>query len=134
MLLFSVIFSITAVSNALKTRDFHPQNSACTNCHISSTITNENAHQLVANQEGLCGNCHANALKVSHPSGFVPNRSLPKTYPVDWKGDVTCSTCHQIHGKEHGLLRGNQSGREFCLFVMMKVFLQTWLIEADQFI
>lgn len=114
---FCIIFLIAVVSNsnAFKTRNFHPQNVDCANCHLSSKVSKENAHQLVATQEGLCGNCHANALKVSHPSGFDPNRSLPASYPVDWKGDVTCSTCHQVHGREHGLLRGNRSGREFCL-------------------
>lgn len=114
-LAFMAIFFMASASNAFKPRDFHPQNTKCTNCHLSEKVTKENANQLVANQEGLCGDCHANALKVSHPSGFTPNRSLPGSYPVDWKGDLTCSTCHQVHGSEHGLLRGIRSGRDFCL-------------------
>lgn len=100
---------------AFKTRDYHPQNTECNSCHLAAQVTTENAHQLNDSQEKLCVRCHANALKVSHPTGFVPNQKLPQQFPLDWKGDVTCSTCHQIHGHEHGLLRGNKSGREFCL-------------------
>ena len=114
-ILTCALLSIAIISNAFKTRDYHPQNTDCNNCHLSQVVTTENAHQLVDSQERLCGNCHTNAIKVSHPTGFVPARSLPASYPVDWKGDVTCSTCHQVHGKEHGLLRGNRSGRQFCL-------------------
>jgi predicted CXXCH cytochrome family protein len=34
---------------------------------------------------------------------------------VDWKGDLTCSTCHLVHGIGRGLLRGNKRGKELCL-------------------
>ena len=110
-----LLFSVAIVSNAFKPRDYHPQNADCRSCHLATEVTKENAHQLVNSQERLCVNCHANALQVSHPSGFPPSRSLPETYPLDWKGDVTCSTCHEIHGDQHGLMRGKQSGREFCI-------------------
>lgn len=113
--LLLVFSSVAFVSNAFKPRDFHPQNLQCTSCHLPTDVTEKNAHQLVDSQERLCGNCHASALQVSHPTGFVPTRNLPASYPVDWKGDVTCSTCHQVHGSEHGLLRGNKAGRDFCL-------------------
>lgn len=115
LILVAFLFSIAMVSNAIKPRDYHPQNTDCRTCHLATEVKKENAHQLVNSQERLCINCHANALQVSHPSGFPPTRTLPATYPLDWKGDVTCSTCHEIHGSEHGLLRGKQSGRDFCM-------------------
>ena len=115
VLLFTALFSIAVVSNAFKTRDYHPQNTNCRNCHLAGDVTKENAHQLVNSQEKLCVDCHPNALQVSHPTGFLPTRDLPAAYPLDWKGDVTCSTCHEVHGSEHGLLRGKQTGRAFCI-------------------
>ena len=105
---------MTVFGHAFKTRDFHPQHTECSSCHLATRISNENARQLVDSQEKLCGRCHANALQVSHPTGFTPVQKPPAQFPLDWKGDVTCSTCHAVHGQEHGLLRGNKSGREFC--------------------
>lgn len=106
---------MTIIGHASKTRDFHPQHTKCQSCHLATRITHENAHQLVDSQEKLCGRCHANALQVSHPTGFTPEHKPPLQFPLDWKGDVTCSTCHQVHGHVQGLLRGNKTGRAFCL-------------------
>jgi predicted CXXCH cytochrome family protein len=103
------------VGYASKTRDFHPQHTECQSCHLAARITRENAQQLVESEEKLCGRCHANALQVSHPTGFTPQQKPPAQYPLDWKGDVTCSTCHDVHGQERGLLRGKKRGRAFCL-------------------
>lgn len=113
---------MTVFGYASRTRDFHPQNTECTSCHLATQITNENAHQLVDSQEKLCGRCHAYALQVSHPTGFTPEHIPPAQFPLDWKRDVTCSTCHQVHGHEQGLLRGNLRGREFCLGCHNEVF------------
>ena len=106
---------MTVIGHASKTREYHPQHTACNSCHLASRITKENARELVDSQEKLCGRCHANALQVSHPTGFAPVQKPPVQFPLDWKGDVTCSTCHEIHGQAQGLLRGNKAGREFCL-------------------
>jgi len=73
------------------------------------------ASKVVASQEKLCGTCHPRSVQVSHPSGFAPKRRPPAEYPLDWKGDLTCSTCHLPHGTEPGLLRGAKRGRELCL-------------------
>ena len=77
-------------------------------------ITRKNAGQLKASQERLCGVCHAAALKVIHPSGVPVSRELPGQFPLDWKGDLTCSTCHEVHGDEPGLMRVNERGIGFC--------------------
>ena len=94
----------------------HPADMACRECHLAQLpITQENAHQLTDSQEVLCARCHENAIRVSHPSGFPAMRMIPAEYPVDWKGDITCSTCHTVHGTEAGLMRGGKKGRELCL-------------------
>ena len=115
LLLFVLTTTGTLVSIASMPRDFHPGDTNCQTCHLASEVTPENARQLVASQERLCGECHSKAMQLSHPSGFRPDRSLPEGYPVDWKGDITCSTCHEVHRGDAGLLRGAKTGRDFCL-------------------
>lgn len=88
----------------------------CEGCHLAGkSVTPEQAHLLIAAQEKLCANCHPKATLVSHPSGFAPKGKLPADYPPDWKGDLTCSTCHDVHGKAPGLMRGSRRGRELCM-------------------
>lgn len=95
----------------------------CGTCHRSGQEVNpEQASKLVAPQDALCGGCHANAVRVSHPIGFMPKAELPAAYPPDWKGDLTCSTCHRVHGSERGLLRGAKRGKEMCLACHDAVF------------
>ena len=96
----------------------HPFNEACVSCHVAGNATTaKNARILKANQEQLCGKCHDNALKMSHPSGFIPKPGtmIPAIYPLDWRGGLTCSTCHMVHGDMPGKLRGTTQGRDFCL-------------------
>jgi predicted CXXCH cytochrome family protein len=88
----------------------------CAECHLSGEkVPPEQASQLIATQEVLCGRCHKGALRLGHPTGFMPSHALPAEYPTDWKGELTCSTCHEPHGLEPGLLRGARRAREFCL-------------------
>lgn len=94
----------------------HLGDSNCASCHLAGNRTNaENAAILSASQEVLCGKCHPKAIQVSHPSGFSPKSKPSAAYPLDWKGDLTCSTCHDIHSAEHGLIRGVTRGKSFCL-------------------
>lgn len=87
----------------------------CSDCHLASkNATPEQARLLSGAQESLCLKCHPKALQVSHPSGFSPRTTPPATYPLDWKGDITCSTCHEIHGSKAGLLRGDKQGKDLC--------------------
>jgi predicted CXXCH cytochrome family protein len=96
--------------------DVHPIGSACSDCHLAGDATTvENFYELIGDQGALCSGCHEDAMAVAHPSDFSPNRSIPVGYPVDWKGDVTCSTCHLVHGNTRGLIRGNKYGRDLCL-------------------
>lgn len=118
--LFVAVIALFAASTAwilaAPSGGFHPSAMACEACHLAGKgVKPDQAHLLVASQEKLCGNCHQASSQVSHPSGFAPNGKMHDDYPKDWKGDLTCSTCHDVHGKAAGLLRGNRRGREFCL-------------------
>ncbi len=93
----------------------HLNKADCAVCHLAGkNVTAQQANLLIASQEALCGKCHPTAIQVSHPSGFQPKATPPPMYPLDWKGDLTCSTCHVVHGSGRGLMRGAKAGKELC--------------------
>lgn len=93
----------------------HLQKEDCAGCHLGGKdVTPQQANILIGTQEALCGKCHPTAIRVSHPSGFTPKNKPVDTYPLDWKGDLTCSTCHEAHGSKPGLMRGTKVGRDLC--------------------
>jgi len=103
----------------------HMSEYSCGRCHLADpTVNPGQAGKLLVSQEVMCGSCHEKALQMSHPSGFLPKRSLPAEYPADWKGDLTCSSCHNVHGSTPGLLRGNKHGQEMCLSCHNRHFFQ----------
>jgi len=88
----------------------------CSYCHLSGkNVDPARAGRLTGSQEWLCSNCHKDLSRRSHPSGFVPKGVIPADMPLDWKGDMTCSTCHEIHGTQPGLIRGTKRGKALCL-------------------
>jgi predicted CXXCH cytochrome family protein len=93
----------------------HPMGMQCTSCHLSSEPADVRmGGRLIANQDQLCGSCHRGAKEMSHPTGFRPTRSVNASLPLDGQGQLTCSTCHDVHGTSAGLLRGSARGRDFC--------------------
>lgn len=103
----------------------HPLGTACSSCHLAGNNTvADNASMLIASQEILCGQCHQNSMKMSHLSGFSPppGQNIPAAYPLDWKGELTCSTCHSVHSDSHGKLRGTARGAGLCLACHAKSF------------
>jgi predicted CXXCH cytochrome family protein len=102
-------------SVAMVERRGHLTDSDCGGCHLAgAATTDENATKLIAPQEVLCRNCHPNAVRASHVSGVVPRGLISAEYPTDWKGEVTCSSCHKVHGSGRGLLRGTKRGKALC--------------------
>lgn len=107
---------IKVVISAWEPRDPLLQ-SQCSDCHVA-TDGGKNAAEsrmLLKGQEQLCISCHKDALKASHPSGIHPSMQIPKTFPTDWKGDLTCSSCHFIHEGGHGRMRSGLRGKDYCL-------------------
>jgi hypothetical protein len=56
----------------------------CRGCHVvgadgAPTVPIE----LVGTQETICAVCHRDAVEASHATGFIPQRPLPKAYPLD---------------------------------------------------
>lgn len=103
----------------------HPLNEPCVSCHLAGADTTaSDAEKLIASQEQLCGRCHASALQMGHPSGFTPppGKIIPTGYPLDWKGEFTCSTCHKVHGSSPDKLRGAARGRSICFDCHRRAF------------
>ncbi|RRJ85506.1 cytochrome c3 family protein [Aestuariirhabdus litorea] len=95
----------------------HLDGMACSTCHLTRDdggVDPEMGNLLISAQEKMCDSCHAGASVASHPSGFVPSAPLANAFPLDWKGEMTCSTCHDVHGTEKGLLRVTDQGKVFC--------------------
>ena len=115
LLLVSLSLATLHRAAQLSATDVHPVDMDCRDCHLAQgAIDPANAKILVASQEQLCGGCHRNALTASHPTGIKPTTSIPAVFPLDWKGDMTCSTCHRVHDPEPVKLRVRQAGRELC--------------------
>ena len=94
----------------------HLAGTDCNACHlVGPTEILEKNSNLIESEERLCVACHERARQFSHPTGFAPGRTLPAEYPLDRRGYLTCSTCHQPHGFEPGLLRGTKRAKDFCL-------------------
>jgi predicted CXXCH cytochrome family protein len=54
------------------------------------------------------------ALAASHP-GLVDPASLPKTLPLDQKGELQCTTCHNAHeSRREKFLRMDNAGGAIC--------------------
>lgn len=88
---------------------------ACASCHLAGEETTlANASLLHGSLEQLCVSCHGGAAEASHPSGLRPSMQVPAVYPLDWKGDLTCSSCHSVHASVHGQLRVDLRGEAFC--------------------
>jgi predicted CXXCH cytochrome family protein len=89
---------------------------SCGGCHAArDQVKPATAPLLVAPQERTCGECHEKAVVVGHPVGITPDRPLPSEYPLNWKGQVVCSTCHDLHDGGPARLRGDKVGEELCL-------------------
>ena len=115
VLVFILSLSALRMTGSLEAVDTHPVDSDCRDCHLAkTTIDKSNAGILVADQEALCGGCHKNALTASHPSGIKPGSPIPPEFPLDWKGDMTCSTCHDVHASDPVKLRVNRQGKALC--------------------
>lgn len=120
LLFIGIVLGVLAVAQWLHAAlpgaaQAHLQREECSACHLGGrSVTAQQAGMLTASQEMLCGRCHPAAIRVSHPSGFQPKVKPVDTYPLDWKGDLTCSTCHDVHGSAPGLMRGALHGKELC--------------------
>ena len=64
----------------------------------------------------MCSGCHPGSRALSHPVDVpVIGGSVPAGFPLNWKGRMTCVTCHVYHGEGYSFLRVSRTGKGFCL-------------------
>jgi len=103
--------------------DPHERPGDCSDCHLrdpSRLMKDEASTQLfVSDIEAICLNCHSGIkISMSHPIAVRPSIPIPNDMYLDWKGEITCTTCHYMHTSASfsnpSLLRRNFQGRQFC--------------------
>jgi len=65
-------------------------------------------------QETVCKSCHERIDGPGHPTGVTPQQALPAQFPLNARGELTCTTCHNL--EKNGAIRkqAGQSNPEFC--------------------
>lgn len=96
---------------------YHNFEGRCLECHLNVPKGGEEPGIFLRNMTGMCTECHKDALKVSHPVDMLPTMKVPSEMPLDWRGAVTCLSCHFAHkdgfGPQH--IRVKASGAGLCV-------------------
>jgi len=98
-------------------RDYHNFEGLCLDCHITRPAAGAENPILKKDVTVLCGKCHDRQDALSHPVDIKPVMHVPSELPLDWRGMVTCVTCHSAHkpgfGPSH--IRTRAGGSGFCV-------------------
>jgi len=100
----------------------------CRGCHLTDPERTRTEGQgklrMVAPVKQLCARCHWQVTETySHPVEIYPvDVEVPPDLPLSWNGRMTCSSCHDIHGKPSSaagkrtfFLRRPTRGKAFCV-------------------
>ena len=105
ILLLSFLVVVMFILWAVQGSEVHRFEGKCNSCHLGL----KDPSILVKEVDHLCLSCHPDNDKRSHPSGIIPAKTLPQTYPLV-KGKMVCTTCHFPH--PHYLNTENQEDLE----------------------
>ncbi|MFQ5901062.1 MAG: cytochrome c3 family protein [Thermodesulfobacteriota bacterium] len=115
MAILGLVLIITLYAWSQKT-DVHNFEGICTRCHLN--IPEKGKKKIfIRDISRLCEDCHEEGKGLTHPVDIRPSMKIPSTFILDWKGEITCVTCHNAHGKEGEgsyLLRVKMRGESFC--------------------
>lgn len=98
--------------------NYHNFDGICLDCHLVEPAPGDGPGTLIADESELCLDCHESAREFSHPVDMVPVSAIvPSSFLLDWKGMVTCVTCHPAHQQGYGpyRLRVDAIGERFCV-------------------
>jgi len=116
--LFLISFSMLAAALLYSAQwtSYHDFEGRCLDCHISQP-SSEGQMTFSKDATRMCSRCHSPERELSHPVDIKPSMQVPGALPLDWKGDITCLTCHTAHKRGYGgfHLRVAASGEGFCV-------------------
>jgi len=98
-------------------RSYHDFKGRCLACHLKRPSAGDGRTTLRRDITVLCTTCHEQEDGLSHPVDVRPAGSVPGFLPLDWRGMVTCVTCHETHKQGFGVshMRTRLSGQGFCV-------------------
>lgn len=119
LILFSLLVLVGgAIWVASSPNNPHEFSGQCETCHLQEPQLQGETLIFNYDIDYLCNYCHEIPGTNSHPSQIFPSMAMPKGFPLDWQGRMTCATCHDPHLEAWGinphLLRGGVTGRQFC--------------------
>jgi predicted CXXCH cytochrome family protein len=96
----------------------------CLSCHLTDAAGKILEHEMTAPITTLCARCHEKILTegYQHPVDTRPQSiRVPADMPLSPHGEITCSTCHDIHASyftpydtPSHYLRRYETGKDFC--------------------
>jgi len=98
-------------------RSYHDFKGRCLACHIQKPSPGDSRTTLRKDITVLCTKCHEQQDGLSHPVDIRPAGKVPSFLPLDWRGMITCVTCHETHRQGFGTshIRTRLSGQAFCV-------------------
>lgn len=114
-----LFWSILSISGSVfpKWTSYHNFEGRCLDCHLTEPKDGEVPTVYTKDITNMCKTCHSSSQQLSHPVDVKPSMQIPGDFPVDWKGDITCITCHPVHKDGFGdyHLRSKATGQGFCI-------------------
>lgn len=119
--IYIIIFILTVIAVAghvwPRRNDYHDFAGKCLNCHLNAPEDGSGPGIFLQDISSLCLDCHTETKDLSHPVDRRPSMKLPVNFPLDWKNEITCVTCHFAHIDGYGEfhLRSRAGGAGFCV-------------------
>ena len=117
IILFVVAFALWTAYIWSQMDDVHNFSGRCSGCHLTEP---KKKGKLIFTRDisFLCTECHEEAKTLSHPVDIEPSMKVPNGFPLNWKREITCITCHVAHMAEsktgRSLMRNELKGEVFC--------------------
>lgn len=113
----AVAIAAAAALSFSEWKSYHDFTNRCLDCHISRPSPEGGPVTVSKDINRMCNSCHSAEQELSHPVGMKPSMNVPQAMPLDWKGEMTCLTCHTAHKRGFGgfHLRTPATGVGFCV-------------------
>lgn len=99
-----------------KWSSYHNFEGRCQSCHLTVPAEGMDPGTFVKDITFMCTDCHKDIKTLSHPVDIRPKGNVPASFPLDWKGDLSCVSCHFAHRQGFGNyhMRVTSTGAGLC--------------------